>query len=125
MIVIARSRNWRRHGERGQSLIETAILMPLVLMITFNAINIGYFWVVRLQLSAVPRTGVQYASQGGAAMTTTNAPSTDAVSDLVFENLLHTLNATTSNASVQVCSVSKGTTSNIANCQAYGVSGAT
>jgi hypothetical protein len=99
--------------------------MPLVLTVAFNAINIGYFWLVVLQLSAVPRLGVQYASQGGAAMTTTNAPSTDAVSDLVFENLLHTLNATASNASVQVCSVSKGTTSNIANCQAYGVSGAT
>jgi len=92
---------WRSR-ESGQSLVETAIMMPMLLTVAFNAVNIGYFWLVVMQLSAVPRHGVEYASQGGAAMTTTSAPGTAAVKDLVYENLQHTLNATVSNASVQV-----------------------
>lgn len=112
----------RHRGESGQSLIETAIMMPMVLTIAFNAINIGYFWFIVLQLSAVPRHGVEYASQGGAAMTTTSAPAATVIKDLVYENLQHTIGATVSNASVQVCTVAAGTTSNIANCVAYGPS---
>jgi len=112
----------RRRGEGGQSLVETAILLPLVLTVAFNAINIGYFWFLILQMTAVPRHAVEYASQGGAALTTTSAPGAAAISDFAYENLLHTINGTTSNAAVQVCSVSQGTTSNVANCTAYGPS---
>jgi Flp pilus assembly protein TadG len=109
-------------GERGQSLLETAILTPLLLWIAFNAINFCYFWYMVLTLSAAPRHGVQYASQGGAALTTTSAPSTANVRDVVYSNLLHTVGGTTSNASVRVCSSSKGVTSNIAQCDSYGPS---
>jgi hypothetical protein len=86
----------------------------------FNAINFSYFWYMVLTLSAAPRHGVQYASQGGSAMTNASAPSTSNVSDVVYANLLHTVGGTTSNASVRVCSSSKGVTSNIAQCDSYG-----
>jgi hypothetical protein len=109
-------------GEHGQSLLETAILTPILLWIAFNAINFSYFWYMVLTLSAAPRHGVQYASQGGAALTTTSAPLTSAVRDVVYSNLLHTVNGTVSNASVRVCSSSKGVTSNIAQCDSYGPS---
>jgi len=119
-INLHTSRRSRR--ESGQSLIETAILVPFVLTIAFNAINIGYFWFVVLQMTAVPRHGVEYSTQGGAALTTTSAPTTSDVKDLVYENLQHTIGATISSASVQVCSVSAGTTSNVANCDHWGPS---
>ncbi len=114
----------RLHGrERGQSLLETAIMMPLLLAVAFNAINIGYMWFMVLTLSAIPRLGVEYASQGGAAMTGgATAPATSAVKDLVYENLTGAIKATISNASVQVCSVSAGvdSTTHKANCAQYG-----
>ncbi|HEU4415685.1 MAG TPA: TadE family protein, partial [Candidatus Angelobacter sp.] len=64
----------QRHDE-GQSLLETAIAMPLLLGIAFNLINLGYFWFVVLSLAAAPRQGVQYSTQGGASITTAVVPS--------------------------------------------------
>src|SRR5438445_9779528 len=91
--------------EDGQSLLETAILMPFLLSIAFNSINIGYFWFMVLVLTTAPRQGVEYSSQGGAALTTTTSPSSSAVKDIVYDNLTHTINGTVANASVQVCTV--------------------
>src|SRR6478736_5631561 len=75
------------HGEDGQSLLETAVMMPLLLAIAFNLINVAYFWFVVLSLSAASRQGVQFASQGGSAAATISAPTTTAVSDLVYTNV--------------------------------------
>ena len=53
-----------RYSERGQSMIETALLLPILLLIAFNAINFGYFFFVVLNLSSAPRSGVQYSILG-------------------------------------------------------------
>jgi hypothetical protein len=109
-------------GQNGQSLLEAVVAIPLVLAIAFNAINFGYFWFVVLALSAAPRMGVQYASQGGFAVTT-GAPSAAAVSNEVYANVTGAIyNATTSNTAVQVCSTSNRVTNNITNCTTYGPS---
>lgn len=95
----------RRQDDEGQSLLETALAMPLLLGIAFNIINLGYFWFMVLTLAAAPRMGVQYSAQGGTAITTGSAPSTTAVSNLVYENMTNAVyNATTGNTSVRVCS---------------------
>ena len=110
-------------GEEGQSLLETAVTMPLLLAIAFNLINVGYFWIVLLSLSAASRQGVQFATQGGAAATTISAPGTAAVSDLVYENVTNAINgATTSNVAVRVCSSAKGvdSTTGVALCDQFG-----
>jgi Flp pilus assembly protein TadG len=113
----------RGRGEEGQSLLETAVTMPLLLAIAFNLINVGYFWIIVLSLSAASRQGVQFASQGGSAAATISAPTTAAVSDLVYENLTNTINgATTSNVAVRVCSSAKGvdSTTGVALCDQFG-----
>ncbi len=112
-------------GEEGQSLLETAFAMPLMLGIAFNLINLGYFWFMLLALSAAPRQGVQYATQGGAAGTSASAPGTAAVSTVVYDNLTKAIHgATTSNAAVRVCTSAKGVTgagtSQVAQCDTYG-----
>jgi Flp pilus assembly protein TadG len=110
-------------GEEGQSLLETAFAMPLMLGVAFNLINIGYFWYMILTLSAAPRMGVQYATQGGQAIQTASAPGTTAVSNLVYENMTNAVTgATTSNVSVQVCTSAKGvnSTTNVALCDQFG-----
>lgn len=102
----------QRHDE-GQSLLETAVAMPLLLGIAFNLINIGYFWFLVLSLAAAPRQGVQYSAQGGASITTVSAPSAAAVSNLVFDNMTNAVHgATASNTGVRVCMG--------ANCTSFG-----
>jgi Flp pilus assembly protein TadG len=111
-----------RHDE-GQSLLETAVAMPLLLGIAFNLINLGYFWFVVLSLAAAPRQGVQYSAQGGATLTTASAPSATAVSALVFDNMTNAVHgATTSNTGVRVCSTSVGVDPNthVAQCSSFG-----
>lgn len=113
----------RRTNEHGQSLIEAAIAIPLLLMLGFNAINIGYFWFMVLALSASPRQAVQYASQGGAAMANSSAPIATAVKDVLYDNVTNAISgATTSNVSAQVCVTANGvdSTTHIATCSTYG-----
>ena len=113
----------RRQHEDGQSLLETAVAMPLLLGIAFNLINLGYCWFMVLTLAAAPRQGVQYSTQGGQAITTTSSPSTTAVSNLVYENMTNAAHgATNSNTSVRVCSGSKGVNAanNTALCDTFG-----
>jgi Flp pilus assembly protein TadG len=96
-------------GQDGQSLIETALSMPLLLGLAFNIINWGYLWFMVLTLSAAPRMGAQYATQGGAAGTATAVPSTTAVSNLVWDNVTNAVHgATTLNVGVQVCTSANG-----------------
>jgi Flp pilus assembly protein TadG len=101
----------RGNGQEGQSLVETAIALPLLLGVGFNIINWGYLWFMVLALSAAPRMGVQYATQGGAAGVSV-APGTTAVRDLVWENVTNAVKgSSTSTVAVQVCSSTKGVNS--------------
>jgi len=96
-------------GQGGQSLLETAIAMPLLLGLAFNILNFGYMWFMVLTLSAASRMGVGYASQGGQAITTASAPGTTAVQNLVYDNLTNAISgATRTNAAVQVCISANG-----------------
>jgi Flp pilus assembly protein TadG len=114
----------RFRGQQGQSLVETAIAMPLLLGLAFNILNWGYLWFMVLALSAAPRMGAQYATQGGAAGTG-QAPGTTAVRDLVWENVTNAVHgATTATVAVQVCSSAAGLSgagsSTIAQCDQFG-----
>jgi Flp pilus assembly protein TadG len=113
----------RRVQDDGQSLLETAVAMPLLLGIAFNLINLAYFWFMVLTLAAAPRQGVQYSTQGGVAAITTASPSATAVSNLVYENMANAAHgATTTNTSVRVCSSTVGfdATTHVALCNSFG-----
>lgn len=111
-----------RFRQRGQSLVETAIMLPLLLFIACNAINLAYFWYMVLTLSSIPRMGVEFSSQGGQALSLASAPSASAISDLVYENLQNTIGGTTVNTSVRVCSatVGKDSSTNVTFCTSFG-----
>lgn len=112
----------KRAQDEGQSLLETAVAMPLLLGIAFNLINIGYLWFMVLTIAAAPRQGVQYSTQGGKAAATTQSPSATAVSNLVYENMTNAAHgATTTNTSVRVCSSTIGVdASGAALCNSFG-----
>src|SRR5689334_11511315 len=50
--------------ESGQSLVETVLMMPFVLLVLLNAMNFGYFFLMTLNITASPRTGVEYGIMG-------------------------------------------------------------
>lgn len=122
-------RRARADRENGQSLLEAAVAVPLLLAIAFNIINFGYFWFMVLALSAAPRQGVQYATQGGAALTTTSGlPTADNICNLVGDNIgnavLHSSTLTCAadtNVQIRVCSNAVGTpTAGVPKCKSYG-----
>ncbi len=117
------------HNRSGQSLIETALLLPLMLTIVCNAVNIGYFFFVKLNLTTAPRQGVEYSIQGPAGFQQFQLPSASSVSSLVYGDITGAI-ASTANTPTQVCSASlglnlngRGTSNQIPNCASYGRAG--
>src|SRR5258708_34830608 len=51
-------------GQSGQSLMETALILPFLMMLAFEAINFGYFFFTAVNIAASPRQGVEYSIQG-------------------------------------------------------------
>ena len=114
-----------RSGERAQSLVETALCLPLFLLITFNAANFGYFFFVALNLASAPRQGVEYSIQGFATPSTPSLPAagpsttTTSISWLTYQDMaaLHL----SSNSVVRVCTKLQGLSApGTSNCTTYG-----
>ena len=54
----------RASKEQGQSLIETALILPFLMLLAFDAINFGFFFFTAVNIAASPRQGVEYSIQG-------------------------------------------------------------
>jgi Flp pilus assembly protein TadG len=118
-------RSAKAHPENGQSLLETAVAIPLLLGVAFNIINFAYFWFMVLALSAAPRQGVQFLSQGGAAEANgTSLPAVSSVCDLVADNvgngIMHSASLACGNTvQIRVCAANA---SGAVSCTNYGPS---
>jgi hypothetical protein len=126
-------RSAKTHRENGQSLLETAVAIPLLLIIAFNTINLAYFWFMVLALSAAPRQGAEFLSQGGvAALSTAGLPTSANACSLVMDNvgngIMHSSSQDCSGTAAQIrlcSSFSSGgvnTSTGVANCDSYGSS---
>jgi len=120
----------------GQALIETALIVPFLLMIGFNVVNFGYFFLMAVNLAAAPRSGALYSILGGSTPASTGLPSagpsssTISVSYLTYQDLTGAVYSPTTQGSVQVCSTTACTggsgcvtgtgTSEASQCQTYG-----
>ena len=125
-------RIWRLAFARcssGQSLVETALILPLVVLpIVLNAMNFGYFFLVVLNLTAAPRSGVEYSIVGSSSPGTTVLPpagpsgTNTSVSYLTFQDMTGALSNPTgtgaTGAGVQVCSKILGVTGSGASLKA-------
>jgi Flp pilus assembly protein TadG len=114
-----------RSSEGAQSLVETALVLPLFLLITFNAVNFGYFFFVAVNLASAPREGVTYSIQGFATPATLTLPNAGpsstvtSVSYLTYQDMA-ALNLS-ANAQVQVCTKLLGLSApGTANCTQFG-----
>lgn len=120
---VRRSRFWMR--EQAQSLIEVALIAPLLIFTLFYAFDFGYFFFVAASLSSSSRTAAEYSIQGLDSVSQTALPSggpissTASVSGLAVGDLPSLLNSTTT-TSVEVCLSS--VTNSTASCTMYGPS---
>jgi len=112
----------------GEGLIETALIVPFLLTIILNAVNFGYFFLVALNLTAAPRSAVEYSIQGFntpssaslASGPSSGNPSADnsSVAYLIYQDMIGALGSSTS-ATVTVCSNSLGA-GKCVTCSGYG-----
>jgi hypothetical protein len=109
----------RLTNTQGQALLETVLIVPLVLVLILNALNLGYFFFVTVNLAAVTRTGAEYSVLGPGSPGTTNYPSagtgTLSVASLMYQDLTGAV-WNGGSATVKICTPSAGTTSGYANC---------
>jgi Flp pilus assembly protein TadG len=100
----------RISNSQGQSLVETALMIPLLLVLILNAVNFGYFLLVTLNLTSAARNGIEYAIQGSSAVANSSLPQATGtpaktVSSLISQEL-SSFNSGT--LAVQVCSLNLG-----------------
>jgi Flp pilus assembly protein TadG len=109
---MAAARTSRRKQSHGQSLVETVLIVPLLVLITLNVVNLAYFFLVAIHLSGASRTAAIYSIQGSATPAASqlpdpggSTPTTNVltVTYLAFQDMTGSLWNPTG-ASVQVCS---------------------
>jgi len=115
---------------KGQSLLEVAVMMPLLVLLMGYAIDFGYFFVAAANVTSAARNAAEYSVQGyqspgqgslpvaGPAGTLTSVTAT-ALGDMA--SLLHA----TALTRVEVCTKALGMSGNTAKCGSYGAAGAT
>ena len=115
----------------GQSLLEAAFLLPFLLTLTFNAINMGYFFWAYLNMATAPRQGVQYSIQGSSSFLQGELPSADVVKTLVYDDLTGAI-PSSANTPQRVCTQANGidpngagTSNQVPLCTQYGSSSGT
>jgi hypothetical protein len=121
-------RKWRNQQIReqtGQSIVETILMLPFLLFLLLNAVNFGYYFLVTLNITAAPRSAVEYGIIGAQSPGTTTLPpaagtGTKTVTYLTYQDLTGSLSSP-GTANIQVCSKGLGTsgsgTSTVAKCE--------
>src|SRR5258706_2760919 len=111
----------------GQALVETALIMPLMLIFVLNAVNFAFFVLMALNITAASRTSGIYSIMGGATPAAKALPlagsetTTSSLSYLAYQDLTGAVSTpSTLNTGVHVCSSTIGTsgtgTSTVTSC---------
>ncbi len=133
----------RFSSTRGQSLVETALMLPLLMIVVLNVINLGYFFLVAVNLTGAARTATLYSIEGSYTPYASSQPasgssncttSPNTVTCLALQDLTGAVwNPTNTNNTVRVCSNSnlnssgQGTngsgSAQVSNCQSCSSAG--
>ncbi len=71
MIFTRRDKSLR--GRRGNTVIEMALVMPILLYLAFGTVEFGYFFYVKHTMQGAAREGCRAAIPSGAANSDVNA----------------------------------------------------
>jgi len=117
-----------RRSEDGNSLVEVAILAPLMVLLVCYAVNFGYYFIACINLTAAARSAAEYSIQGFASPSAAALPvagaiaTTGSVAALAVGDLGNLTKSSTT-TSVEVCSASANTAgTNTVKCVSYGPS---
>jgi Flp pilus assembly protein TadG len=88
-------------NRRGQSLIEFALLVPLIFLLAVNAINFGGFLFAWITLANAARSGTQYMSMSSASPGPPTAATLAQITALVTNDVSSLLNR--SSVLVTIC----------------------
>src|SRR5260370_29999536 len=58
----------RKSSTEGQTLIEFALVLPLLLLLIVNVVNFGAFFFAWITVANAARSGAQYMCLGGASL---------------------------------------------------------
>ncbi|HEX9180374.1 MAG TPA: TadE family protein, partial [Burkholderiales bacterium] len=63
------NRIWRRRGQRGQALVEFALILPLLMLVLFGIVEFGRAWNAKQVLTDAAREGARLAVVGDPTIT--------------------------------------------------------
>lgn len=125
---IARRCGRFRRDRAGASLVEIAVMIPLLALVMAYAVDYGYFFIAAANISSAAKNATEYSVQGYMSATQGTLPSagpittTNTVSALALSAVSSLLNSSTTTA-IQVCSKSIGTNGSLTKCSSYGATG--
>jgi Flp pilus assembly protein TadG len=93
--------------ERGQALVEFALLLPLMFLLFINAVNFGGFLFAWITIANAARTGTQFFIMGGAAAGAPASTTAAQVTTLVTNDISSLL--ARSSLVVRACTNNNGT----------------
>jgi Flp pilus assembly protein TadG len=99
-----------RLGEEGQSLIEVALMIPILTTLVCYAVDFGFFLLVATSLNSAARNAIEYSIQGTSSPAQAAEPAATVISNLAIASI-GLAGASTSTVSVQVCSSTVGVNS--------------
>jgi Flp pilus assembly protein TadG len=97
-------------GEEGQSLIEVALMIPILTVLICYAVDFGFFFLVATSLNSAARNAIEYSIQGTSSPAQAAEPAATVISNLAIA-AIGLSGASTSTVSVQVCSSAVGVNS--------------
>ncbi len=115
-------------GCGGQSLIEIALGMPILILLMAYAIDFGYFFIAAANITSAARNGTQYSVMGyqgpaqSAMAPAGPASNSTSVTALAMADMTSLLSSSTT-TTVQVCTKALGMSGNVPNCSSYGPTG--
>jgi len=92
----------KNRSQRGQGLIEFALLVPILFLLVVNAVNFGAFLFAWITIANAARAGAQYWAEGSAAVSKPTPATAAQVTALVTQDISSLL--ARSSLQVRVCS---------------------
>ena len=114
----------------GQSLLEIAVMMPLLVLLMGYSIDFGYFFIAAANVTSAARNAAQYSIQGyqspgQGSLPPAGPPGTaTSVAATALGDMASLLNASALTR-IEVCTKSLGMSGSVANCASYGAAGTT
>jgi Flp pilus assembly protein TadG len=101
--VVLQNRARTHLGEGGQSLIEVALMIPIMTVLVCYAVDFGFFLLAATSLDAAARNAVEYSIQGTASPAQAAQPLLSLVVSVAISGVAIS-GASSANVSIQVCS---------------------